>query len=89
MLEGLYSNLLLTAGSAVRADLAAQGFSQSSLENLQGGRLHSHLGQPVPLLDHVQGEKESCSPACHSPDCFITRAVCGNSMKSVYRKERG
>lgn len=88
MSEGLYSNLLLTAGSAVRADLAAQGFVQSSLENLQEGRPHSHPGQPVPLLDHVQGEKESCSPACQTPDSLITRAVCGNSMKSVYRKER-
>jgi len=87
MSEGLYSSLL--AGSSMRPDPAAESFAPSNMENPQGGRLHSHPRQRMPLLDRAQGEKQSCSPACQSPDCLAVRAAFGNSMKAVHRKERG
>jgi len=42
--------------SALRSDWAAQGIIQSSLEIVQGRRLDSPSGQPVPLPDCPHGE---------------------------------
>lgn len=48
---GLYSKLLLNAGSALRSDNVAQGFVQLGLENLQQWRLHNTSGKPF-LMPH-------------------------------------
>lgn len=58
-LGGLYSNLLLTAGSALRSDQAAQGFSWSVFKDLRGWRLHNRAGQPATLLGCPRGEQVS------------------------------
>lgn len=48
---GLYSNILLQAGSpAIRSDQVAQGFIQSDLETLHRQRLHNSSELPVPTL---------------------------------------
>jgi len=39
--EDIYSKLLLKAGSAMRSEQVAQGFSQTSLESLHRWRLHT------------------------------------------------
>lgn len=44
---------LLNTGSTLNSAQIAQGFTQLDLRNLQGWRLHSLSGQPVPLLDCV------------------------------------
>lgn len=56
-LEGLYCSCHLKASSAVRSGQAVQGFIQLGLENLQGWRVLSPSGQPVPMLDCPHGEK--------------------------------
>jgi len=63
MLEGtsgsVWSSLLFQAGSPVRSDQGAQCFARLGLENLQGWRLHSLAGQPVPLPGYTLAEKVS------------------------------
>ena len=48
---GLWSNLLLQAGSAVSIDQVAQGLVHQSTENLQGQRLYNLIEQLVLVLD--------------------------------------
>lgn len=55
--RGLWSNLPLKAGAAVRSDQVAQDFIQLGLENLQGRRLDSLSGQPIPLFECPHGER--------------------------------
>lgn len=51
----LWSNLLLTAGSAMVSDQAAEGFNQSGLEKLRGWKLQ--LGDLCRCLSVLKGNK--------------------------------
>lgn len=53
---GLWSKLLLKAGSTKNSDEVSQGLIQLSLDSLQGWRLHSLSGKPV-LLIHCSSGK--------------------------------
>ena len=57
---GLWSNLLLKVGAALRSDQVAQGFIQSGLENLQGPRLQNLSGQLTLLRDLFVGVEGGC-----------------------------
>lgn len=50
-------DLLLTAGPALRPDVAAQDLGVLGLENLQRWSLHSLSGQFVPLLGCSQSQE--------------------------------
>lgn len=45
--KDIYPKLLLKAGSAVRSEQVAQGFSQTGLESLQRRRLYTHSRELV------------------------------------------
>lgn len=54
------------------SDKVAQGFMQLGLEKLQGWRLHSVFGQPLPWPDCSHGEKVF---PCIQPEPFLFQSM--------------
>lgn len=69
--KGLWSNLHLQTGTAIRSQQLTQGFIQVCLENFKGQRLHLS-GLPIPPVVHPHSESSTLHQATTSPASFVS-----------------